>query len=411
MRIGLGISANSLRGIALSRGRVVWMQQRSREVDRSLRDSLKDLLQTAPLRRWPRQEVRVVFGPSVVRVKRLTGLPQSNEARTIARVVQANANRFFAHSEPDQLRTAVALNNDGAVFGAAIDGGICEDVERTCDVLRLRVGSTSPAATALAALMGAGSMVCVDGETVVRIDAATSRLVGIRHESRHVDSSVGSTAPAEATQALGDSAAEYADAYAAAMLRSPRQVQMSLHAPRWSRRARTLSRVRVAAALAVSALGIVSPLAAPLVGARIEIERADRELKLLAPRQREALRRNSDIQYFTDALAEVSLFTTRGVSATAMLGDLTRALPVGVAIVTLRIDSTGAVLTSLGRGAAAAVRNLETLPSVANSHITGPVTKEIVAGIERERISVQFQIVGPRQAQRKQPSFPVVSGS
>jgi len=68
MRIGVGISADSVRAVALRGERVTWMERRSREPDEALADCLAAVLRNAPLRRWPRTSVRVALGPSLARV-------------------------------------------------------------------------------------------------------------------------------------------------------------------------------------------------------------------------------------------------------------------------------------------------------------------------------------------------------
>lgn len=392
MRIGISISADSVRAVALARDRVVWTSHSVRDAQQPIEESIRKVLESAPVSRWRHPTLRVALGPSLVRVKRLTGVPQARDTRTIARLVQVNANRFFLQSESQRLVTAVCIAKDGTVLGAAADGVICDQVSRACGALRVRFGGTTPSVVALAALLGNGSTLWVDGATVTRIDAKDSQLVAIQHLTPNDVST--RDCPEAAQRALGETAAFYGDAYAAALLTKPGPMQLGNHLS--SEHSKRIPKLRTAAAVAACVLGILGPLTAPLIGARIELARGKHELAFLAPRQREALRRYNDIQYFTRGLDEVAAFGMRGISATALLGDLTRGLPAGIAIVTLRIDSTGGNLTVLGKNAASAVRTLETLPRIVNPHVTGAVTREIVDAVERERVSLQFHVAGSR---------------
>jgi hypothetical protein len=61
-----------------------------------------------------------------------------------------------------------------------------------------------------------------------------------------------------------------------------------------------------------------------------------------------------------------------------------------MAIVSLRVDSTGGSLVIIGQRASAALSSLEKVDAVRSSRLVGPVTRELVAGREMERASIHF---------------------
>lgn len=318
-------------------------------------------------------------------------MPEARDLKTLTRLVQVNANRFFLQPESHLLVTAVSRAKGGDVLAAAVDSSICHELPRTCEALNLRFAGIVPSAVALANLLRNGICMWADGDTLTTIAAEDSQLTSVKREAQDIDGTTNGDCPATATQALGEEAATYADAYAVATLRKLGAMQLGHGlSPRTSK---NVSRIRSIVAISACVVGVSAPLTAPLIGARVELTRANNELRILAPRQRAALRYYNDIQYFTRGIEEVSAFTARGIATSALLAQLARALPAGVAIVSLRIDSTGANLVLLGKNAASAVRALEALPGIANPRVSGVVTREIVDAIERERVALQFQTV------------------
>ena len=75
-----------------------------------------------------------------------------------------------------------------------------------------------------------------------------------------------------------------------------------------------------------------------------------------------------------------------------LLEQLTRGLPDSAAITSLTIRDDGSgVLSGLARRAGAAVARLQSRPAFARARLQGPVTREMVAGREWERFTLEWQ--------------------
>ena len=129
---------------------------------------------------------------------------------------------------------------------------------------------------------------------------------------------------------------------------------------------------------------------APGVAAERAGSAARAELGALTKARGELHEAEKNLGLVNGALAEVAEVENRRRSPLGFLAQLTSALPEGSAVVTLGIDSVGGTVVALTPQAASLVNRLDTIPLVVGPEIVGPVTREIVAGRELERVTVRF---------------------
>jgi hypothetical protein len=135
-------------------------------------------------------------------------------------------------------------------------------------------------------------------------------------------------------------------------------------------------------------------LLGPTFAARRAAAQATVALSTLAPRRHAAEAAEADLARVSAALHEVAAFDRDRHVATLLVSDLARALPVGSALVTLRADSAGGTLVALTPRAAILIERLEHVPGLASPTIVGPVTREVAAAAEVERVAIRFSWAG-----------------
>ncbi len=153
-------------------------------------------------------------------------------------------------------------------------------------------------------------------------------------------------------------------------------------AERVERERRQLKGWTITAGVAVI-LAMLAQLVAP---ARTE-RAARRELARLGPAVNAAIAVRRDLDASTTALAALGGAGSGGRYA-RFLADLTRALPDSAFLATVSLEDAGGRLVGYAPSAAAVVARLERTPRIASARLEGPVTREIVAGRERERFTI-----------------------
>ena len=133
-------------------------------------------------------------------------------------------------------------------------------------------------------------------------------------------------------------------------------------------------------------------LGAPLIGAARAERQAARELSAATPAARAAADVRQQVGQFRRALSEVDRFRDRSIGASRLLADLARYLPDSSAIVGLRADWGAASAVIVGPRAQRALAALEAMRSVESLQIAGPVTREIMGGVEVERLTLTFRV-------------------
>lgn len=132
-------------------------------------------------------------------------------------------------------------------------------------------------------------------------------------------------------------------------------------------------------------------MAAPGLGAARSARASRAAIAAAAPARGASVRTEHELRDVTARLKGIGAFAAERRSATRFMAQLTEALPADVQLVTVRLDSAGGNLVALTGRAAQVVTQLETMNGVDAPEVVGPVTREQVAGREKERVSVRFR--------------------
>jgi hypothetical protein len=139
-------------------------------------------------------------------------------------------------------------------------------------------------------------------------------------------------------------------------------------------------------------------MALPALRAKDEADAAAARLAVMQPQRTAAATAQRELARATTALAEVGRFGQRRASPTRLLADLSRALPPGAAVVVFHADTAGGSVVAVAPRAAAILTALQKMEGVSSPEITGPVTREMMGGVEVERVSVRFRLDPLRRA-------------
>ena len=388
VRIGLGIGSDAVRAVCVRDSALLW----AREVPLADGDSIEiatgRLLDTMTLPRWPRARVVVAVGPRHAQTKRLTGLPELRDPRALARVVSEGTSRFFLRNGVPLATSGVRRTGPGEGWATAIEEPVMCDVASVCRRRGLSLVGFVPTVAVIGRALTGDRLVWEDGDVAAELTLKSGVLEQIRRIPTGYESGAGHVATAPLAS-LGVDGWRYADAYGAAVTRTddttllrPGVVAGSdVPVPGW--------RLTVASAALVATFGAAT--AAPgLAGARSARE-SRAEIAAAAPARGATARTENELRSVTTRLTELGAFAVDRRSATRFMAQLTEALPADVQLVTVRLDSAGGNLVALAARAAQVVTQLETLDDVDAPEVVGPVTREQVAGREKERVTVRFR--------------------
>lgn len=155
-------------------------------------------------------------------------------------------------------------------------------------------------------------------------------------------------------------------------------------------------RLRRLALLAACVLGAVGALAAPAAKAELRLRRDTRELDSLRSSVDRWLPEARRLQDANGGLAQVARFARHDRSMTGLLTMLSSALPESTAVVTLRVDSLGGSLLLVSAAAASVVPRLAAARGITDVRVSGPLTREDIAGAQVQRIALRFRLMtGP----------------
>jgi len=395
MRVGLAVSAKAVRAIAARGGRVLWALESDVLDGEPLAASIAALLEAAPIPRWPRPAVTVAFGGTYAQIKPLAGLPPVKDRAVLIRAARGSTERFFLGA-PDRLVGAgVRVDADGCVWAAALDRSAVDAVRVACASRGVTIGAIVPALAVVPAAIDGDRIVWEDDGRVTDISVRAGQAIALTRlpasNRRAMKDSTPRIVPALA--AVGSDAVRYAAAFGAAVAghREPLGLKSGEENPAASFAA--VPRWRMAAAgLAVMVSG-AAVLAAPGLAASRVAAQARSELAPLASPRRAALVVQKQIAGKTAVLTSLSEFSARRQQSLALLADVTRLLPPDAVMVAFRIDSAGGTIVALAPRATAIVSRLERSTLLAAPELVGPVTREVVASREYERVTVRFRSV------------------
>ena len=403
--MGVFVGKTTVRAIALARGRVIWAAEAELDDDR-LSDAIVELLHEAPVSlglsaKLRRPTLVVAAGASRSQVRWLRGLPPVRHADMLAALVQENAGRFFLRNGVPLVTSVAFPESDGESWAAAIEEPVVVAARAAARRSGLTLAAVVPAAVAVARARGDGRHVIADGEFACEIDVAGGQLETVRRlpvrvgdGERPMSRAVAEESPVEreawALAALGEHASRFSEAFAAAVLGVTAE-PLALRAD--GAGGPGVERARLIVPAIVALLAMTCALFAPAF-ASVRAERSAREeLSALAARRLPADRAEKELALVSDALGEFVRFDRGRRSQLELLHDLTAALPEQTALVSLRVDSAAGTATILGDRAATMLSALEHVEGIASPALTGPITREVVAADELDRVAVRFRLV------------------
>jgi hypothetical protein len=350
----------------------------------------------------------VAFGPPTAQTKRLAGLPAIDDRDLLAGAVQANAGRFFLRNGTPLVTSAVRRTTPTEGWAAAFDEAVVSVVVDACQAAGVRVDAVVSAID----VMGRGlvavfdeTLIWSDGNGLTAVTWSGGHLANVRrvHDSPSTGAGTGVAdcvrVPVPPLATLGADAARFATAYGAALVEPSDEGSPSLaYRPRGDATRRDVgARVSLTTPAVAAGAALLMAALSPGVVARLAERSASRRLATVAPSALAAQRVERDLTLVSGALDEAAAFDASGRSMTRVLGALTRALPPGVALVELRVDSAGGSLAAIApeAGGSEVLAALDRMPGVAAPEIVGSVTRETDEGREVERVTVRFRWVAP----------------
>jgi len=356
----------------------------------------------ARLGRLRPQPVFVAIGPSGVQLKRLIGLPAGLHVRVLRQVVETSEHRYFVCREPGLVGGVESLR-DGPVWATRFDRGTIESVQRGVATSGARVRSAVPSVVALTAASNGTRARVRDGRMRVEVQHKATRLERIewcidetnasdpsRRSANHASDEL-SAVPELAV--LGADAATFAAAYGAVVLgghhplayRLPRSARAEGHVEH-------ISKWRLCVAVAACAVGIAGALVAPVARARRDESAARERLVAMNAAYRRALAAERSIADLSEIVEGVGAFERSRHARTSLLVAVARAIPADGFVASLRADSSAVTITVLAPRAARVLETIDGLPGVTGAEIAGPITREVIAGREVERATIQFRL-------------------
>lgn len=389
LRIGLAVASDSVRVVGLREGHIVWARESPVDGGIPLERALATLLETIPMPRWPRPRVCAAIGPAQAQVKRLSGLPPVTDARILAKLVQESPGRFFLKNGIPLAMTGIRLAGSGEAWSGALDAPVVRTIAEACRRHRCSLRAVVPTVLVLGRSLEDARLLWRDGDVAAELSLEHGALAGIRRLPMGSEHDGAPPIARPELRTLGDEAWRFADAYAAAMTRDDEPVaarpgRAAAHetprAPRW----------RLIVAVAALAIAALAAAFTPGVAATHAARRAEETLGTLAAPRSAAVRNEAELRRVTSALEELTAFQAGRRSPTVFLAELAGALPPTAQVAAVRLDSAGGSIVVLAPHAGDAMAKIERLSDIEAPEIIGPVTREFVGQVEKERVTIRF---------------------
>jgi hypothetical protein len=282
-------------------------------------------------------------------------------------------------------------DGDSEGWSAAIEQPVIAELEAACRSHGLRLAAVMPTLAVIPLALHGDSLTWDDGEVCALVTLSGGRLTSMRRTA--ADAAAPASGPeavplaVPGLAALGADGWRFADAYGAAVasVRDP-----LAYRPARAASATPIRKSRLVAAGIACAIAMASAVLGPTLVSRHAAAQATGALAALAHQRRAAEGAESDLVHVSRALDEVAAFDSDRHPAVLLVNDLARALPTGGGLVTLRVDSAGGTLVALAPRAAILIERLEHVPGLTTPTFVGPVTREVAAGSEVERVAIHF---------------------
>ena len=377
--LGIAISADAVRGLALRDGQVSWSREVPVGPDAPLEQALRTLLNLAPRARWGRTTAAFVVGPAYAQLRRLRNLPVVRDRRMLADIVQQSAGRYFLQDGVPVITTKIGALHESGRWAGAIDEPVIAAVLEACRAERIGVASIAPTAATLGSALPEGELLWSDGNVKLHLRYHDAELRECRRVPASMPMDEGNIKDEKldaGLAALGGDARRYADAYAAA--RGAHNVALAL--PRERIGGETPSTLRLTLATMACTAALLLALLSPAISAVRAERRAAAQLSALGAGARRSLVSERAVMDTARTLGELAAFQRGAPSVTLLLASLTEALEAPTMLVNLRLDDSGGTLTALTPSAASLLEMLGNVDGISAPAISGSVTPEVQGG-------------------------------
>jgi len=393
-RIGLALARDAVRAVAVRRHQVVWAAEAPLEPGAPLHTVIESLLSAAPVRRFPRPSVSAAVGPHASQVRLVTGLPDAQDAQTLAAIIRENPGSFFLKNGMPLITTGVRPAGAGAALAAAIDEPCVAAIRDACRTGRWRLAFIAPTAIALAGALEDRSFTWTDGTVVVDITRSEDVIDSVR--TRPLCAAEPAATPLRPVPALatfGETAVRYADAYGAAVMEAPPALGLdALAAGAWSP---SEARRRLLLPSLLLAVGIGSFVLSPIAAFRAA-SRARARLAAVRDDQRQTvLSTLAQLDRVSAILEDTRRFAASRSPVTPLLDELARALPEGSVLVSFELGDEQGQFVAMSSNAATVLAAVERLPGARSVELMGPVQREAATGREVQRVTVRWRRTPP----------------
>ncbi len=380
--LALCIYSDAVHAALVRDGKVLWRQSRARQADESLTDTIAQLCQGVNETRWTRIHLSVSVCPSEMPFKPLTVPPKATRTH-IAAATAVSPARFFPMAS-DGVITHVAPMRNGRYWGSAVRGALLDGLVGLCQSRRWTLEGVTPALSVLAKGLKSGKVRYTERQCQWSAEVSHGVVIALTGGVRFAP------APPTTDRAMA-SEIEVAPELLLTCRRPVRTVDA--HTPMQVRRATIRTRWRrhmLVGACVLSALG--SFLAPDLRRMNERTDAAERLRQVQGPlRDLDALQRR--LALLQNQAAVVSRFGSPR-SVTMLLGHLTNSLPDSTAIVSLRVDSTSATITTVSPIGTAVLSGLLDEAEFVTVRTVGSAVRETIAGARVQREA--FSILGRR---------------
>lgn len=386
--IGLAVTHDTARVVAVKRGRVVWAGEAALSAETDPRGAIARLLRRAPGRRWPRRDVRAVVGPHASQVKCVSGLPPITDSEAISRIVRENVGTFFLKNGVPLVTTRVRLLEAGTVLAAALDRPWLATIQDACRSAGLRLAGVAPTALGLAGSLQGSRVEWTDGVLTLELERSNGSPMAIRCRPGGTLGVL--SQPVEGLATLGDQAVRYADAYGALTIdrRDPLVLAPGEYGDSGFLRARRSLLLPGALTLASVVALTLSPLAAALIGARARRH----VVEIPAQRRDAASLTHSELQRVTGTLREIGAFAESPTPASRTLAGVARVLATGTVVRSFSLDSISGQLELLTQDPTSALAAVKRLPDLNSVAFLGPMSRQTWAGRDVQRVVITFRL-------------------
>jgi hypothetical protein len=387
-RVGLAVSRDAVRAVALRDERVVWAGEAPLGSPDELPQTIDRLLDQASLPRWPRPLLSAAVGPHCAQVKRLAGLPETSDAATLASIIRESVGTFFLKNGITLVTTGVRPVGAGSAVAAAIEQSCVDAIHAACRARGLRAGPIAPTAVALTRATADAAFQWNDGSLTVEVRHTDAGVESVR--TRPAQSADGSPplTPVPGLATLGADAVRYADAYGAAALDALEPLAVHAVVSPWLTLVQSRRPLAVGGALLALALVSValSPLAAVWAG-----KRATARLEQVRPGRWQVISGAlTQLDGVSGLLRDAQAFADARASASRLLGELTRVLPEGTALLSFDWTADRGEAVVLTPNAGATLAAMRRLPGVSAAELVGSVSNQSAGGRELQRVTVRF---------------------